>query len=85
MTRASVKVSENQYLTQFQNDLQQVFKDKEKTILLAKLISNDFDLTDLKEKAKTEIIRETKSKLTNSKVSPIGNKGSRNKGLADYF
>lgn len=85
MTRASVKVSENQYLTQFQNDLQQVFKDKEKTILLAKIISNDFDLTDLKEKAKTEIIRETKSKLTNTKVSPIGNKGSRNKGLADYF
>lgn len=85
MTRASVKVSENQYLTQFQNDLQQVFKDREKTILLAKIISNDFDLTDIKEKAKTEIIRETKSKLTNTKVSPIGNKGSRNKGLADYF
>lgn len=85
MTRASVKVSENQYLTQFQNDLQQVFKDKEKTILLAKIIGNDFDLTDLKEKAKTEIIRETKSKLTSSKTSPISNKGSRNKGLSDYF
>lgn len=85
MTRASVKVSENQYLTQFQNDLQQVFKDKEKTILLAKIIGNDFDLTDLKEKAKTEMIRETKSKLTSSKTSPISNKGSRNKGLSDYF
>jgi len=85
MTRAAVKIGENQFLTQFQNDLQQAFKDKEKTVLLAKLLSNDFDLSDLKEKAKTELVRETKSKLSNSKITPVSNKGSRNKGLIDYF
>jgi hypothetical protein len=85
MTKAAVKVSENSFLTQFQHDLQEAFKDKEKTILLAKLLANNFDLTDLKEKAKTELVRETKDKLNNSKTSPVGNKGSRNKGLVDYF
>lgn len=85
MTKAAVKIGENNFLTQFQNDLQQAFKDKEKTVLLAKLLSNDFDLSDLKEKAKTELVRETKSKLSNSKITPVSNKGSRNKGLIDYF
>jgi hypothetical protein len=85
MTKAAVKIGENQFLTQFQNDLQQAFKDKEKTVLLAKLLANDFDLSDLKEKAKTELVRETKSKLSNSKITPVSNKGSRNKGLIDYF
>lgn len=85
MTKGTVKVSDNQYLTQFQHDLQQVFKDKEKTILLAKLISSNFDITDIKEKAKTELVRETKNKLGTSKTTPINNKGSRNKGLADFF
>lgn len=86
MTRPSVKVGNNQFLTQFQNDLQGIFKDKEKMILLAKIISSDFDATDLKEKAKTEVIRETRQKINNQKMNPsISTKGSRNKGLADYF
>ncbi len=85
MTKAAVKIGENNFLTKFQHDLQEAFKDKEKTILLAKLLSNDFDLSDLKEKAKTELVRETKDKLSNSKGSPVSNKGSRNKGLVDYF
>lgn len=86
MTKPAVKVGPNQFLTQFQNDLQGVFKDKEKMILLAKIISSDFDATDLKEKAKTEVIRETRQKINNQKENPINStKGSRNKGLADYF
>jgi hypothetical protein len=86
MTKPAVKVGPNQFLTQFQNDLQGVFKDKEKMILLAKIISSDFDATDLKEKAKTEVIRETRQKINNQKANPsISTKGSRNKGLADYF
>jgi hypothetical protein len=86
MTKPAVKTGPNQFLTQFQNDLQGVFKDKEKMILLAKIISSDFDVTDLKEKAKTEVIRETRQKINNQKGNPVqSTKGSRNKGLADYF
>jgi ElaB/YqjD/DUF883 family membrane-anchored ribosome-binding protein len=85
MTKAAVKVGNNQFLTQFQNDLQNVFKDKEKMILLAKIISSDFDVKDIKAKAKTEVIKETKQKLNSSKSSNYGIKGSHNKGLVDYF
>lgn len=85
MTKAAVKIGNNQYLTQFQNDLQEAFKDKEKTILLAKLLANDFDLSDIKEKAKSELVKETKNKLSSGKITPVNSKGSRNKGLADYF
>lgn len=86
MTKPAVKVGENQYLTQFQNDLQNAFKDKSKMILLAKIISSDFDVTDIKEKAKTEVIKETRQKINNQKLNPVtSTKGSRNKGLADFF
>jgi len=85
MTKAAVKVGNNQFLTQFQNDLQNVFKDKEKMILLAKIISSDFDVKDIKAKAKTEVIKETKQRLNSSKSSNYGIKGSHNKGLVDYF
>jgi hypothetical protein len=86
MTKPAIKLQNSQYLTQFQNDLQEVFKNKEKMILLAKLISSDFDITDVKEKAKTEVIKDARNKINNQKSNIINStKGSRNKGLADYF
>jgi hypothetical protein len=55
-------------------------------ILLAKILSSDFDVTDIKEKAKTEVIKETRQKISNQKLNPTtSTKGSRNKGLADFF
>ena len=86
MTKPAVKVGNNQFLTQFQNDLQTAFKDKSKMILLAKILSSDFDVSDIKEKAKTEVIKETRQKINNQKLNPVtSTKGSRNKGLADFF
>jgi len=86
MTKPAVKIGNNQFLTQFQNDLQNAFKDKSKMILLAKILSSDFDVTDIKEKAKTEVIKETRQKINNQKLNPVtSTKGSRNKGLADFF
>jgi hypothetical protein len=86
MTKPAVKIGNNQFLTQFQNDLQNAFKDRSKMILLAKILSSDFDVTDIKEKAKTEVIKETRQKINNQKLNPItSTKGSRNKGLADFF
>ena len=85
MTKASVKIGNNQFLTQFQSDLQDIFKNKEKMILLAKIISSDFDVKDIKAKAKTEVVKETKQILNSSKSFNYGTKGSHNKGLVDYF
>lgn len=84
MTKPAIKLQNNKYLTQFQQDLQKVFEDKEKMILLAKLISSDFNIDDVKAKAKTEVVKETKKKLESSKGN-VNDKGSRGKGLADYF
>jgi hypothetical protein len=85
MTKTVEKTANGQYLTKFQSDLQKVFADKEKMILLAKIMHNDFDVKDIKEKAKTEVIKQTKQKLESNKQGSVNNKGSRNKGLADFF
>lgn len=79
MTKGVVKVG-NQVLTQLQSDLQEAFKDKEKLILLAKILHSDFDVSDVKASAKTEVIRETKKTIKTGKSTR-----SRNKGLADFF
>lgn len=86
MTKPAVKIGNNQFLTQFQNDLQNAFKDKSRMILLAKILASDFDVSDIKERAKTEVIKETRQKINNQKLNPVtSTKGSRNKGLADFF
>lgn len=85
VTKPSVKVG-NQYLTQLQHDLQEAFKDKEKIILLAKLLNNDFDISDIKEQAKTEFTKNTKNTINNSKKKTKNSGGgSRKKSLSDYF
>lgn len=86
MTKAAVKIGPNQYLTQLQSDLQEAFKDKEKLILIAKLLKDDFNIDYLKKSAITEETKKTKEKLSNTKVKKrsSGN-ASRNRSLADFF
>lgn len=86
MTKAVKKVAPGQYLTQLQSDLQEAFKDKQKIVLIAKLLKDDFDVSYLKKKAITEETKKTKEKLSNSKTKRRSSgKTSSNKGLADFF
>ena len=86
MTKAVKKVGPNQYLTKLQSDLQEAFKDKQKLVLIAKLLQNDFDISYLKNKAITEETKKQKEKLSNSKVKKRSSGTSKNsKGLADFF
>src|SRR5690606_7061504 len=67
ITRPTVKVGKNRFITQFQADLGKIFSGKEDNkqslLLLAKLVKTDFDIKDIVEKTKTKVTKEAKSKL----------------------
>lgn len=91
ITRPTVKVGKNRFITQFQADLGKIFNGKEDNkqslLLLAKLVKTDFDIRDIVEKTKTKVTKEAKSKLQQARQvtrpSSSGNAGK--KTLADFF
>lgn len=91
ITKPSVKVGKNKYISKFQAEIGEIFKaegeQKKKLLLLAKLVMSDFDVKDIIEQTKTETVKKAKSKLqsarTNVKASSSGN--STRKSLYDYF
>ena len=88
VTKPAVKVTGNKYITQLQADLNTVFSgDKQKLLLLAKLIKNDFDIADVVTDLKTKVVKETKSniKLQSTGLRPSSSSSSKNKDLASYF
>lgn len=87
LTKKSLKVDDTKSITPFQQKLAEVFKDSEKTVLLAKLLQNDFDMTELKKQISTSKTREIKSNLEQRRNLRPNNFGSSLKGtsLADIF
>lgn len=88
MTRPKVKVGKDNYMTQMQADLQNVFQDPEKILIIAKLLRNDFDVSDVIRNTETKVTRKTKDKIerksTNLKSSNSST-GRRKKALFEYF
>lgn len=88
MTRPKVKVGKDNYMTQMQADLQSVFQDPEKILIIAKLLRNDFDVSDVIRSTETKVTRKTKDKIerksTNLKSSNSST-GRRKKALFEYF
>jgi len=68
------------YVTNFNLDLQKVFKEKEKIVLLAKLLKSDLSLDDIKKNLENKIIKKTKTKL-NEAIVPRTSETN----LADFF
>lgn len=91
ITKPSVKVGKNNFITPFMADLGQMFKGegdkKGDLLLLAKLIKSNFDVKDIVSKTKTKVIQEAKSKLQSAKqgVKPSSSGLHTNKPLADFF
>jgi hypothetical protein len=87
MTKPSVKVGKNKFLTQFQADLQKVTKDNKTFVLLAKLVKNGFDISDIKKTVETKKAVDLKSKLEKQKANPSfrSSGSSTKKQLSDYF
>lgn len=70
MTKASHKVSANNYITPFQKDLSEAFRDPQKSVVLAKILKSNFKVDDL--------IRSTQTKTTRKAKKSIKGKSSSN-------
>jgi len=67
ITKPSVKVGKNKYITGLQQGLKDASTDNKKLILLAKMIKNNFDISDVKIKANTKNVGTLKKNLQRSK------------------
>lgn len=87
-----VKVGKNKFVPQFQTDLHKILsagtdKDKQKLVLLAKLIQSDFDVSDLVTVAETKVAKQAKSGIARAKigVKAKSNGGAVKRELAEFF
>lgn len=92
MTKATVKVGKDQYVPPLQIKLAAILNPKnkesrEKLIVLAKLVENDFDISDLVPKIETTVIKRANKLLQRSKVNtaPSSSGGYGRRVLADAF
>lgn len=88
ITKPSVKIGTNLYVTPFQQKLRTALADKEKMLILAKLLSNDFDVSDVVAAKTTAQTKKVKDDLQRKKtVVPrsSGKTETRERGLADFF
>ena len=88
MTKTNVKVGKNSYMTKMQKDLQTAFQNPEKILVIAKLLKNDFDISDVIRDTETKVTRKTKDKIERKSSSIKGSQsssGRRKKALFEYF
>ena len=85
----TVKMNDGRVITPFYRDLFEAMKDKDKLVLLAKLVKTDFDFTPLAKNIDTKRTKALKEDLQRQKEKnkTIGSAGgsSQTKRLADYF
>lgn len=86
---ATVEMEDGRKVTNMQRDLFAALQDKNKTVLLAKILRDDFDFKDISKAEKTKYSREVKQNLQRSKtLAPSKSAGSsqrKAKALADFF
>ena len=63
ISNTTVKLQDGRQITPFYRDLFEAFKDKEKVVILAKLVKNGFDFGDIKKEVSTRQAREIKNEL----------------------
>lgn len=88
MTKANVKVGKNSFMTSMQRDLQAAFQDPEKILVIAKLLKNDFDISDVIRDTETKVTRKTKDKIERKSTkakSSQSSSGKKKKALFEYF
>lgn len=88
ITKADVKVGDNRFISKFQAKMGEIMKDKPKLLLLAKLLEQDFDTSDLITDLTTKVTKQAKSTLREvgktKKLSGSASSG-RGRSLADFF
>lgn len=88
ITKPDVKVGDNKFTTKFQVKMGEVMKDKQKLLLLAKILNDDFKASDLVTNIQTKVTKKAISTLREAtkdkKLSGSGTSG-RSRSLADFF
>ncbi|MCK4520970.1 MAG: hypothetical protein KAU20_00215, partial [Nanoarchaeota archaeon] len=74
ITKPTVKVGKNRYITGMQSKLQTALKTPEKMLILAQLLENDFDISNILADANTKVTKKLKSDIQRQKkgVQPRG-------------
>lgn len=86
LTKPTVKVGANRFITSFQAELGEIMSDPKKMLTLAKIIKKKFDLPDITKAAETVVTNKIKSKLLDSKRDNKSRSTmSGEKSLADMF
>lgn len=81
----SIELQDGRVITPFYNDLFETLKDKEKTLLLAKLIKSGFDFSDIEKFIKTKQATEVKENLRRTDKTSVSKGSSQPKRITDYF
>ena len=81
IAKPTQKLTNGNVVSSLQLDLYNALQNQEKTILLAKLLKNDFDMSSFNKTAKTEVTQKVKEELQN--YSP--NTKTRKGNLSDFF
>lgn len=86
LTRRDQKVNDKVVVTGFQKKLAEVFKDTSKLVVLAKLLHNDFDLSQIEKQIITKETKKIKSNLENRKtISSSSGSSYKEKQFYDLF
>lgn len=86
ITKASVKIGENRYITPVQAKIGEMFKDPEKLIQLAKFVMTDFDTTDIELEAATKVAKKVKKTLVTASGKKLSSQPkTRTRSLSDFF
>lgn len=92
MLERNVKLQNGGKITTMQKDIMEALQDENKAIFLAKLLRNDFDLSDLAKEVQTKVtkkvkdgIRRNKRSSKNIKSTDSAGSSAARKDLSDYF
>lgn len=85
ISSASIELQDGRTITPFYNDLFETLKDKDKTLLLAKLIKSDFDFSSIEKEAQTKSTKQVKDNLERKNETSVKKGSSQPKRITDYF
>ena len=91
MSDRKVKLEDGKLITEMEKDLYSALRDKDKQLLIAKILKNDFNFEDFQTNATTKVAKEVKENLrrgsNNTPVKSASGSSQKNKkeSLADFF
>lgn len=82
----TVQLENGNKISQLQSDIFKALNDKNKTVLLAKILKSDFDLSDFTASAKTEVVKKVKGAVDSNRSNKRNRSSQpKRKSLADML